>query len=69
MAWSTLDPWTFSRVEPIVAHNPYASMPLPTDTLPVAQHVVDRQRDVLILQPGISMEQVLGLATDWLPGD
>jgi hypothetical protein len=69
MAWSTLDPWTFSSVEPIVAHNPYASMPLPTDTLPVAQHVVDRQRDVLILQPGLSMEQILGLAADWLPGD
>lgn len=69
MAWSTLDPWTFSSVEPIVAHNPYASVPLPTDTLPVAQHVVDRQRDVLIPQPGASMEQILGLARDWLPED
>jgi hypothetical protein len=27
MAWSTLDAWNFSRIEPIVVHNPYATMP------------------------------------------
>jgi hypothetical protein len=69
MAWSTLDPWTFTSIEPIVTHNPYASIPLPTDTLPVAQHVVDRQRDLLVQQEGLPMEQLLGLARDWLPGD
>lgn len=69
MAWSTLDPWTFSSVEPIVVHNPHASVPLPSDTLLLAQHVIDRQREVLVVQAGASMEQILGLAKDWLPTD
>ena len=41
----TLDPWTFTSIEPIVAHSPYASVPLPTDIVPVDQHIEDRQRD------------------------
>jgi hypothetical protein len=66
MAWSTLDPWNFTRIEPIVVHNPYASVPLPNDALPLAQHVVDRQRGVLVEQPGRSMEDLLGLPTEWV---
>jgi hypothetical protein len=62
MAWSTLEPWNFTRVEPIVVHNPYA-------ILPVAQHVVDRQRAVLVEQPGVSMEELLGLVKDWVTDD
>src|ERR1700678_2466172 len=66
MAWSTLEPWTFTQIEPIVVHNPYASLSLPTAVLPVAQHVVDREKGVLIEQPGVSMESLLGLAKDWV---
>lgn len=66
MAWSKLDPWNFTRIEPIVVHNPYATVPLPNDLLPVVQHIVDRQRDVLVGQPGASMEELLGLAKNWL---
>ena len=69
MAWSTLEPWNFTRIEPIVVHNPYASVPLPNDTLPVAQHIVDRHGGVLVEQPGASMEEVLGLAKDWVPDE
>jgi len=42
MAWSKLDPWKFSSVEPIMVHNPDAAMPLPQGTLPVAYYEVDR---------------------------
>jgi hypothetical protein len=69
MAWSTLEPWNFTRIDPIVVHNPYAFVPLPNDILPVAQHIVDRQKSVLIEQPGASMEDLLGLARDWVPDD
>jgi hypothetical protein len=69
MAWSTLEPWNFTRIEPIVVHNPYASTPLPNDILPVAQNVVDRENAVLVEQPGISMENLLGLAKDWVVDD
>jgi hypothetical protein len=66
MAWSRLDPWHFARLEPIVVQNPYATVPLPNDLLPVAQHVVDHQRAVLVEQTGTSMEDLLGLAKNWL---
>lgn len=66
MAWSTLDPWNFTRIEPIVIHNPHATMPLPHNLLPVAQSVVDRQTGVLVEQPGNSMEELFGLAKNWL---
>jgi len=66
MAWSTLDPWNFTRIKPIVVHNPHATMPLPHDLLPVAQSVVDRQTGVLVEQPGDSMEELFGLAKNWL---
>ena len=69
MAWSTLEPWNFTRIEPIVVHNPYASVPLPNDALPVAQNIVDRDKGVLVEQPGTSMDDVLGLAKDWVPDD
>lgn len=69
MAWSTLEPWNFTRVEPIVVHNPYATSPLPNETFPVAKHVVDRQRAVLVEQPGVSMEELLGLEKDWVTDD
>ena len=66
IAWSTLEPWNFTAIEPIVVHNPYAFTPLPNDTLPLSQHVVDQQRGVLIEQAGRSMEDVLGLAKEWV---
>ena len=66
MAWSTLEPWSFTAIEPIVVHNPYATMPLPNDTLPVAQHIVDREKGVLVEKPGASMEDLLGLARNWV---
>jgi acid stress-induced BolA-like protein IbaG/YrbA len=69
MAWSTLEPWNFTRIEPIVVHNPYASNPLPNDVLPVAQNVVDHEHEVLFEQPGVSMESLLGLAKDWVVDD
>jgi hypothetical protein len=33
-----------SAANPIVIHNPYATVPLQIDPMPVAQHVVDRER-------------------------
>lgn len=66
MAWSTLESWNFTRIEPFVVHNPYASVPLPVDTLPVVQNVVDRDRGLLVEQRGTSMEELLGLAQDWV---
>ena len=69
MAWSTLEPWNFTAIEPIVVHNPYASAPLPNDTLPVAQNIVDPGTSVLVEQPGASMEELLRLAKDWVPDD
>lgn len=69
MAWSKLDPCKFSSVEPIVVHNPHASMPLPPEILPVGYYVVDQQRNVIVPKPGASMEQVLGLSKDWVPED
>ena len=65
MAWSTLEPWNFTRIEPTVVNNPYASLPLPNDTLPMSQHIVDRQRGVLVEQQGSSMEEIIGRAQDW----
>jgi hypothetical protein len=69
MAWSTLEPWNFSAINPIVVHNPYARVPLGNDTLPVAQFVADRERAVLVEQPGASMEDILGLPRDWVQDD
>jgi hypothetical protein len=69
MAWSKLDPWKFSSIEPIVVHNPHAAIPLPPEMLPVAYHVVDRQRNLIVPRPGASMEEVLGLPKDWVPED
>jgi hypothetical protein len=69
VAWSTLEPWNFTRIEPILVHNPYASNPLPSDILPVTQNVVDHQNEVLVEQPGISMEALLGLPKDWVTDD
>lgn len=69
MAWSTLEPWNFTGIEPVVVHNPYASVPLPNDTLPLAQNIVDREKEVLVEQPGMSMEEVLGLPKDWVRED
>lgn len=69
MAWSTLEPWNFTRIEPIVVHNPYAYNPLPNDTLPVAQNVVDHQNELLVEQPGLSMEALMGLPKDWVADD
>lgn len=69
MVWSTLEPWNFTRIEPIVVHNPYASNPLPNDVLPVAQNVVDYEHEVLREQTGVSMETVLRLAKDWAVDD
>jgi hypothetical protein len=40
-----------------------------TRSLPVPQHTVDRQRGVITEQPGVSMEEVLGLAKDWVLDD
>jgi hypothetical protein len=69
MAWSTLEPWNFTRIEPIVVHNPYASNPLPNDVLPLVQNVVDHEQEVLVEQTGVSMETLLGLAKDWVVND
>jgi hypothetical protein len=69
MAWSTLEPWNFTRIEPIVVHNPYASVPLPNNTLSVAQNIVVGEKGVLVEQPGVSMEELLGLARDWVHDD
>ena len=69
MAWSTLEPWNFSAIDPIVVHNPYARVPVERDTLPFAQHVVDRERAVLVEQPGASMEDILALPKDWVQDD
>ena len=66
VAWSTLEPWNFTGIEPIVVHNPFANVPLPNDILPVAQHIVDRQKGVLVEQSGASMEYLLGLAKNWV---
>lgn len=66
MAWSTLEPWNFTAVEPIVVHDPYASMPLANDVLPLAQYVVDHQKGVLVEQAGQSIEDLLGLAKEWV---
>jgi hypothetical protein len=68
-AWSTLEPWSFTAIEPIVVHNPYATVPLANDTLPIAQNVVDREPAALVEQPGASMEDVLGLPKNWVPDD
>lgn len=65
MAWSTLEPWNFTAIEPIVVHNPYAFVSLANDVLPLAQYVVDHQRGVLVEQAGQSMEDLIGLAKDW----
>ncbi len=35
-------------------------------TLPVAQHIVDREKGVLVEKPGASMEDLLGLARNWV---
>jgi hypothetical protein len=67
MAWSTLEPWNFTRIEPIMVHNPYASVPLPNEALSVAQYTADRRKVVLVEQPGTSMDEILGLAKDWMP--
>ena len=66
MAWSTLDPWTFTAIEPIVVHNPYATVPLANDMLPFTQHVVDHERGVLNEHAGRSMEGLLGFAKGWV---
>jgi hypothetical protein len=69
MAWSTLEPWNFTGIEPIVVHNPYAFVALPNETLPVAQNIVDREKGVLVEQSGASMEEVMGLPKNWVPED
>jgi hypothetical protein len=69
MAWSTLEPWNFTSIEPIVVHNPYATVSLPNNLLPVAQRIVDRHQGILVEQPGASMEDLLGLAKNWLRGE
>jgi hypothetical protein len=66
---STLEAWNFTVLDPIVVHNPYTTVPLRNDPLPVAQHVVDREKGGLVEQPGASMEQLLGLAKDWVRDD
>lgn len=66
MAWSTLEPWNFTAIEPVVVHNPYASVPFPNDILPLAQHVVDHQKGVLVEQAGRSMEDLLDLPKEWV---
>lgn len=69
IAWSTLEPWNFSAIEPIVVHNPYATVPLPRDVLPIGQHFVDRERRALVRQEGLSMEALLGLPRHWVSDD
>jgi hypothetical protein len=69
MASSTLEAWNFTVIDPIVVHNPYATVPLRNDPLRVAQHVVDREKGGLVEQPGASMEELLGLAKDWVRDD
>jgi hypothetical protein len=69
MASSTLEAWNLTVIDPIVVHNPYATVPLRNDPLPVAQHVVDRKKLGLVEQPGASMEELLGLAKDWVRDD
>jgi hypothetical protein len=69
MAWSTLEHWNFTRIEPIMVHNPYARVSLSNNILPVAQYIVDLDRGVLVEQAGTSMEEVLGLAKDWVTDD
>jgi hypothetical protein len=69
MAWSTLEPWNFTAIEPIVVHNPYATAPLQNDALPVGQNIADAENAVLVEAPGASIEDILGLAKNWVPED
>jgi len=49
-----------------MVHNPYSRVPLSNNILPVAQYIVDLDRGVLVEQAGTSMEELLGLAKDWV---
>jgi len=67
MVWPTLDPWHVALIEPFVVHNPWAVNPLPNDAFPLPQHVVDRQTGNLVIQPGCTMSELLGLEPYWFP--
>lgn len=69
LAWSTLDPWKFAAIEPIMVHNPYAAAPLSKDALAISQCVVDKDKGALVHEHGVSIANILGLQTDWLPED
>ena len=69
LAWSTLDPWKFAAIEPIMVHNPYAAAPLSKDALAISQCVVDKDKGALVHEHGVSIADILGLQTDWLPED
>jgi hypothetical protein len=69
LAWPTLDPWKFTAVEPIVVHHPCAAHPLPYDTLPITQNVVDQEIRALVERAGVPMSEILGLAPHWMPED
>ena len=67
--WSTLEPWNFRTVEPIMVHNSYAVNPLPNQAFPTGQEVVDREKGRLLEQEGVPIAEVIGLAVNWLPDD
>jgi hypothetical protein len=69
LAWPTLDPWKFTAIEPIVVHHPCAAHPLPPDTFPITQNVVDQNIRALVEQKGVAMSEILELPPHWMPED
>ena len=67
--WSTLEPWNFATLEPIMVHNPYALNPLPNDLFPIRQEVIDQKKSAFVEQAGKPISEVLGLTADWLVED
>ncbi|MGD0799502.1 MAG: hypothetical protein ABR910_17435 [Acidobacteriaceae bacterium] len=63
--WSTLVPWSFASVEPIMVHNPFAEIALSETTLPITQHkVCDGKLQEL---KGCSISTALCLPASWPP--
>lgn len=67
--WSTLEPWNFATLEPMMVHNPYPLNPLPNDLFPIRQEVIDREKSAFVEQMGKPISEVLGLAAEWLVED
>jgi hypothetical protein len=65
--WSTLVPWSFASVEPIMVHNPRAENPFPKDGLPIYQHFVDLESGMVIRAPGQPIADALRLPEGWPP--